>query len=143
MVPLSRNENRRGMNDEHSPFNDIQFLQTIGEPVGELLASVQHLSPSDDRFTGRVVALTTLPKIVYYRTKHDIAYFNIEVDYSEYPFEEVDANIPQIGVMVEEPDILTDFVVVWKGQIHTFSMNVLNRCADKMAQGLRALGLSE
>src|SRR5262245_49684280 len=40
-------ENRRDMDDEHKPFNTIQFLRTISEPVGELLVSVQHLSPTD------------------------------------------------------------------------------------------------
>ncbi|MGH9878129.1 MAG: hypothetical protein ACRD5H_10860 [Nitrososphaerales archaeon] len=136
------NENRRGMDDEHPPFNYIQWMKTIAEPVGELLASAQHPSPSDNRFTGRVVILTTLPNILYDGVSDGKAYFQIEPDYSEYQFEDIDVTIPQIGVMAQEPDVLTDFVVVGKGQIHTISMDVLNTCADKMAQGLRAMGLS-
>lgn len=136
-------ENRRDMDDEHTPLNTIQLLQTIGEPVGDLLASVQHLKPTDNRFTGRVVILSTMPKIVYHKTKRDKAYFNIEPEFSEYLFEDVDATIPQFGVMVEEPDMITDILVVGKGEIHAMSMDNVNTCADKMAQGFRALGLPD
>ncbi len=45
--------------------------------------------------------------------------------------------------MVQEPDILTDFVVVGKGQIYVMTMDTLNRCAERMGQGLGAMGLSE
>ncbi|HKX81983.1 MAG TPA: hypothetical protein VJL54_06970 [Nitrososphaera sp.] len=136
-------ENRRDVEDEHTPFNTIQFLRAIGEPVSELLANVQHLSLTDDRFTGRVVILSTIPRVVYHKTKRDTAYFRVESEVSEYLFEEVDASIPQIGVMVEEPETVTDFLVVGGGEIHVISMDNLDRCAEKMLNGLRAIGLPE
>ena len=37
--------------------------------------------------------------------------------------------------MVQEPDILTDFLVVGKGQIYAMSMDTRNRCAERMGQG--------
>jgi len=124
------NEQMRGTPEEHTTFETEKFLETLAKPVNEILQSIEKID--DNRFRGKKVQLSTIPKIRFVCIRKRTAYFEFDVETKECRFEDIDLYLPQIGVVKGWFGRELALIFVIKGEIHSLSVKAINRASKRL-----------
>ncbi|HEX9677281.1 hypothetical protein [Nitrososphaera sp.] len=122
------------------PFVVLDFLRVIAEPLKDLIGSIEQVSREDRRFSGKDVQLVTFHKFRFCCVRKGMAYIEPDVEYREYKFDNIDLDLPQIGVMKGWLGRETALIFVGRGELHILSIKHVRKCAKRLEREMRKFG---